>query len=317
MFERKSNCLQNIERIVVYDTQSNDSALYNFALKYKATEYKFLKEEIEELRSALKAPRIRKPKIHFINRLFYQGSKDLRIILTDDIQIQFDVVGEYSHLVEGIEHDSDIQNIEHPYDLVVCFNSISQIKEIIRDVVFDILMFYWLGGDEKYPSIKAKRELSALKVDFCREKGYIQAFEKCKYASLASYSKDKAGNFDYGAFIRLWDEFDEFLDARNTSYDRIQNVTNEVLTDRIIQSHSKGAQISRKRLLKLIENNSEKRFIIVRTEKKPRSKKKRDKILGLFGCVKWRTGIVELRRFEDQYLYEQHKPYVSVFIVER
>jgi len=301
---------KRIDRTVATNVETDDSLLLKFRAESNYTKDEFLKKEIENLKKAIGTTVLRIPKVTISSLSNALDKDNLRIVL---------ILGDHSHLVKGIE-DAVGKGFgqDEQYDLIVSFKDKTEIYELIRDVFFDILMFHLYKCDNKFPEIKDKKNYSLLKVEFCKSKGFIEQNLNVRYVSLAMFAKNDT-IFDYDKYVKLCEEFMQYLDSKCCLNDRCngKDISIIELVNCVIEKHPNGLQLSKRYLIREISKIKDNRFLIIRTKKKPKTEKVRNRILGMLGGKKWKTGIVRIRKYSDIYLYERYEPYISVFIVER
>lgn len=309
-----NNFNPTINRTVVIDNiEKSGKQLLIFSMEKNIGFNKYLVQEENELKKALKATVVRMPKITFCTVKEAEEDDKVRIVLTDNDR-NIVLKGNISHLIKGKETDKKIFSQDENFDLIISVEKKKEIYELIRNVIFDIQLYYWFAMDIKYGHIVSKERFSLEKKEFCEEKGLLNTTSNVRYVSLAMFAYDD-GKFNYSIYVGLWEEFDKYLKNKyGKQVDKIDDCKD--LACEILKRHPKGKQISARALTSQISEES-KSFIVVRTEKKPKQKNVRKIISGMFGCKKWKTGIVKVRRFEDRFLYMKYFPYVSVFVVMR
>jgi len=313
---------------IVIESDKDDSVLNQFLLGYHRLGKRNFVEEQTALKKALGVPVLPQVEIKIESDIGLindsKKNKKLRAVFVNSSFPISLVKDKVSHLLEGIETDSVSEptygrikicpQIED-FDVLVEFTSEQDVRNIIVDIAYDILMFYNAHFNIKYNDINKKRLFSSLKVDYAKKIKLIPEKLDIKYISFSTLARDKDGEVDFPKFIGLWSDFEKFVDSYS-EYDR-PSLTNEDLACDIIKTHPQGGQISYKALLKMLNAAKGEKLVLIRTLHAPRTKKEKSKLFGALGIKKWRCGIMRIRPFEEQYFWIRHQRYVSVFIVER
>ncbi len=186
-------------------------------------------------------------------------------------------------------------------DAVVEFSSAIELSYIIQDVALDIQLSHY--HNLAFDDIPSDKELSKAKVNF------IDNSKTLNYISLATYCRSEAV-YDFDKYLNLWDNFNDFYTPVEKRY---INKDNDIDIEKILQSHPQYGQVSLKKVKHLIHSRESGDYILVRTTKKPRSKKMRRKVLSQFGIKHWKTGRIKIESIDDFYNYYRYNKYLSVF----
>lgn len=186
-------------------------------------------------------------------------------------------------------------------DAIVEFPSALELSYIIQDVALDIqLSHYHQLASNNIPDDK---ELSKAKVNFINNQSSLN------YISLATDCRDKTG-YKFNDFLEKWENFNNFY---TPSGKRRIDAKNVFAVEKILQSHPQYGQISIKKIQELIYDLEPGDYILIRTTKKPKTKKMRIKVLTQFGIKNWKTGKIKIESIDKFYNYYRYNRYLSVF----
>ena len=186
-------------------------------------------------------------------------------------------------------------------DAIVEFPSALELSYIIQDVALDIqLSHYHQLASNNIPDDK---ELSKAKVNFINNQSSLN------YISLATDCRDKMG-YKFKDFLEKWENFNNFYTPSGKRRIDAKNVS---AVEKILQSHPQYGQISIKKIQELIYDLEPGDYILIRTTKKPKTKKMRIKVLTQFGIKKWKTGKIKIESIDKFYNYYRYNRYLSVF----
>lgn len=186
-------------------------------------------------------------------------------------------------------------------DAIVEFPSALELSYIIQDVALDIqLSHYHQLASNNIPDDK---ELSKAKVNFINNQSSLN------YISLATDCRDKTG-YKFNDFLEKWENFNNFYTPSGKRRIDAKNVS---AVEKILQSHPQYGQISIKKIQELIHDLEPGDYILIRTTKKPRTKKMRIKVLTQFGIKNWKTGKIKIESIDKFYNYYRYNRYLSVF----
>lgn len=186
-------------------------------------------------------------------------------------------------------------------DAIVEFPSALELSYIIQDVALDIqLSHYHQLASNNIPDDK---ELSKAKVNFINNQSSLN------YISLATDCRDKMG-YKFKDFLEKWENFNNFYTPSGKRRIDAKNVS---AVEKILQSHPQYGQISIKKIQELIYDLEPGDYILIRTTKKPKTKKMRIKVLTQFGIKNWKTGKIKIESIDKFYNYYRYNRYLSVF----
>lgn len=186
-------------------------------------------------------------------------------------------------------------------DAIVEFPSALELSYIIQDVALDIqLSHYHQLASNNIPDDK---ELSKAKVNFINNQSSLN------YISLATDCRDKTG-YKFNDFLEKWENFNNFYTPSGKRRIDAKNVS---AVEKILQSHPQYGQISIKKIQELIYDLEPGDYILIRTTKKPKTKKMRIKVLTQFGIKNWKTGKIKIESIDKFYNYYRYNRYLSVF----
>lgn len=186
-------------------------------------------------------------------------------------------------------------------DAIVEFPSALELSYIIQDVALDIqLSHYHQLASNNIPDDK---ELSKAKVNFINNQSSLN------YISLATDCRDKTG-YKFKDFLEKWENFNNFYTPSGKRRIDAKNVS---AVEKILQSHPQYGQISIKKIQEIIYDLEPGDYILIRTTKKPKTKKMRIKVLTQFGIKNWKTGKIKIESIDKFYNYYRYNRYLSVF----
>ena len=211
-----------------------------------------------------------------------------------------------SHIIIAL-YNSNISNAiwkedeQRRVDAIVEFPSALELSYIIQDVALDIQLshYYQLASD----NIPDDKELSKAKVNFIDNKSSLN------YISLATDCRNKTG-YRFKEFLEKWENFNDFY---TPSKKRCINTKNSSAIEKILQSHPQYGQISIKKVQEFMYDLDPGDYILIRTTKKPKTKKMRIKVSTQFGIKNWKTGKIKIESIDKFYNYYRYNRYLSVF----
>lgn len=311
---------KKLERTLLFENKNGKNdivfdyklALGNMDLKKRILSNSFI------LRSELGIEELVKVKMKIVDNLDSRGA-DLRLYVYKayDCNMNNIIERNFSHAVKvSLGNDGNRNNwvsAEEEFSAKVFPNNRIELVHLIEDIALDIQMFYYYGYENLILEIEDKRNFSKSKVDFIMSKGmlsYLGKIEGADYISFASFCRNTASqNVNFKMYIQLWEKFVTFLDVNSLStYFSEDNIED------ICKMYPKGGQLSVKRIKKLLEKLPSGKYILVRTERKPKDYRQRRFIENRFGMEKhWKTGKIKIVAFKQRFLFKRMEPYVSIF----
>lgn len=192
---------------------------------------------------------------------------------------------------------------------------------LVEDIVLDTQMFYFWGHENEYYDTISRQIFSKMKVEFLRGKkysSYLGGIEDADYISIAAFCRND-GKTDFIKYKALWEEFNSYINENKMSQSRVVKemlVLNCKTICLLNVHHPKGRQISTKKVEVILRRLPKGKYILVRTEKKPRKYTLRKVILNAFGLKKWKIGRIKIIPLKYRFTYQKMIPYVSVYEFE-
>lgn len=189
---------------------------------------------------------------------------------------------------------------------------------LIEDIALDIQMLYYYGYDNSITNLYGKREFSKIKVAFMMSKknsSYLGNIVDCDYISFASFCRGNDKKMDFDAYVNLWEEFNSYMKTYRASEIFAGNhiYSKEDLFN-ILKHHPKGGQLSLNKIKKMLNNMPADKYILIRTEKRPKDYRKRHIIENRFGMEgNWKTGKLKVVQYKYKYTFVKLEPYVSLY----
>lgn len=192
---------------------------------------------------------------------------------------------------------------------------------LIEDIVLDIQMFYYFGYDKSVVELHLKREFSKQKVDFLigkKMKSYLGSIIDSDYVSFASFCRMDNGKLDFDLYVDLWKEFNIFIKNNKAIMTLAsKHIYSSKDIKNILKEHPKGGQLSLNKIQRLLCSKPEGKYILIRTEKKPKYFRQRRIIENRFGMAeKWKTGKLKIVDYKYRYTFQKMEPYVSLYEFE-
>jgi len=222
-----------------------------------------------------------------------------------------------SHLVEIIIQEggiSDNLSKDNFITRVIVKYSKPQIINILLDTLLDISMYHtFITPHISTDSFDHKHSFSYFKVEFAA-KNNIQAKPwdseaKGNYLSLASSCWEKKG-FNCKKYVELWDKLsNEYLVSISKSVN-FKPITLQ------LKSHPFYGELSISSILKKLNNQKTGTYLLLRTEKRPNSKKQIREIKIYFPDMdekKWHKGIIAIAKPEKLMLLKRYEKWISIF----
>lgn len=317
-----------IKRKVLFEiSQEKDDIVYDFKMALINWQKYYYKPNTNKLKQILGVDDIVKVRIEIFDDI--EKSDDtlrLYVYKTKKCNIHSIKPKQFSHALQAsLGNNGTRENwveAEEGFSAKVFIDTKEKLINLVEDIVLDIQMFYFYGYEIDYCDIVSRKEFSKEKVEYLSQKelySYLGRIEDAEYVSFASFCRTQDEKIDFKQYKELWEGFSVFLKQHKDHI--IEQNSNKVIIsesniNQIIKLHKKGGQLSIRKIEKYLENMPEGKYLLIRTEKKPKKNAQRISIESRFGMKKWKTGKIKIVPIKNRFTYQKMIPYVSIFEFE-
>ncbi|MDE6240790.1 MAG: hypothetical protein K2M08_00025 [Anaeroplasmataceae bacterium] len=236
-----------------------------------------------------------------------QSSKEeVRIVVTEDGNFSLE-----GYKKEDLSHYVLIKtkgSASTEYDWTIIIKTYEQGLSYIKAIYFDIVMFYYYCLNANFKTTSQKREFNLIKKDFLVNEGYKVSKDQT-YVNFLCYFILENG-FDFESYVKLWAKFVTCLRENNYFYSKDKLVIDTPISEptslqkssisyakaviiarNVMENHEKRHQISERKLVaEIMKNYRGPKNYLIRIERRPHKKSKREELRQLMGLKQYGYG---------------------------
>lgn len=210
-------------------------------------------------------------------------------------------------------------NTNGPYSVKVVTPA-TNAANLIHDVALDITTFYsWpVLKDNVEDSVSHRFDFSFKKVQYAIKNKLNSYYgpikdDKIGYFSFAASCR-KVDSFNYEQYLKVWHDFISTLSSgEHKTVKEVSLAGKEKIVDEITKYHNKRGMLNRKRILSELIKLDKGSYLLVITNRKPKTIAVRNRILLLMRRKKWRTNIIRIIPFGKKTSYIQYNSYLVFY----
>lgn len=308
---------KKLKRTIFFEEiEEEKDLIWNYQAAYCNWNLKdMIKHNANNLKKVLGVNDIQNVKIKILNAAS-ESDENLRVYVykTQKCNTEALNIHDVSHALQvslGNKERSNWVSADSDFSAKVFIDDEKKLMMLIEDVVLDIQMFYFFNCEKNYNDYMKRREFSKKKVKFLLNQGagsYLGDVKDTEYISFASFCREgNDNNINYTKYKSIWEDFIDIIN--NEDMNKKENLS----VKQILSSHPKYRQLSISKIERCLATLPCGEYILIRTEKKPKTGKKCREIKSWFGMKKWKTGKIKVVSSKYYYTYQKLIPYISIF----